>query len=87
MADLDSDKLAQELRDYVLNLAASQGREQLAIDLNTNLIEMGVFDSMTLLDFVVFIEKRCGTKIPGEDIEPENFGTLGSIVNYLSVSS
>jgi acyl carrier protein len=87
MAELDSDKLAQELRDYVVNLAGSQGREQLAIASDTDLIEMGVFDSMTLLDFVVFIEKRCGTKIPGEDIEPENFGTLGSIVQYLSASS
>jgi acyl carrier protein len=31
----------------------------------------------------VFIEKLFGIKIPGEDVHPENFGSLEAIMRYL----
>lgn len=46
-------------------------------------IDRGIFDSLSLLDFVVFIEKLCNIKIPGEDITPENFGSLEAVMGYL----
>jgi len=32
---------------------------------------------------VMFTEKLCGIKIPGEDVHPENFGSLEAIMLYL----
>ena len=46
-------------------------------------VQSQVFDSLSLLEFILHIEKTAGVKIPGEDIVPENFGSLATISEYL----
>ena len=72
------------LHKHLLTLAASRGKGVTAITRTDPLIERGVFDSLSLLDFVVYAEKLCGLRIPGEDVHPENFGSLDAIMRYLS---
>jgi acyl carrier protein len=71
------------LQRHLVTLAAARGKGTGEIARTDALIERGVFDSLSLLDFVVFTEKLCGIRIPGEDVHPENFGSLDAIMRYL----
>ena len=83
MNSIDLGSVEPALRTYLLDLARKRGADLPALDRHDPLIERGVFDSMSLLDFVVFTERLCGIKIPGEDVDPEHFGTLDAILTYL----
>ena len=45
-----------------------------------SLFELGLLDSLKLLDLVAFIEKTTGAHIPDDEIMPENFETLPDII-------
>jgi acyl carrier protein len=79
----DYDALETTLHDYLVKLAASRGKGIRDISRTDRLIEHGIFDSLSLLDFVMFTEKASGLKIPGEDVHPENFGSLEAVMLYL----
>jgi acyl carrier protein len=81
MTDLAA--LETTLRQYIEKLADSRGKALPTLGRTDSLIDRGIFNSMSLLDFVVFTEKLCGIKIPGEDVHPENFGSLQAIMLYL----
>lgn len=83
MPATDLASLESTLRQYIETLAASRGKALPALGRSESLIDRGIFNSMSLLDFVMFAEKLCGIKIPGEDVHPENFGSLEAIMLYL----
>ena len=83
MQTTDFAAIEDRLTEHLLTLAAARGKPVGQISRTDQLIERGVFDSLSLLDFVVFAEKLCGVKIPGEDVHPENFGSLDAIMRYL----
>lgn len=49
-----------------------------------SLMAAGVIDSAGALELVDFVETRYGIAIPLEDLTPEHFDTIGSIVSYVS---
>ena len=53
------------------------------IDENEHLIERGHIDSMGLMKLVAFIEEQTGISISDEDLIPENFETVASIVRMV----
>jgi acyl carrier protein len=53
-------------------------------DENTNLIESGVIDSITLLRLVTFIEERFQIKMEDEELVPEHFQSLKSMETFVS---
>jgi acyl carrier protein len=79
----DFTALETTLRGYIEKLAEARGKALPALGRTESLIDRGIFNSMSLLDFVVFTEKLCDIKIPGEDVHPENFGSLEAIMLYL----
>jgi acyl carrier protein len=83
MPGTDFASLETTLRQYIETLAHSRGKALPPLGRAESLIDRGIFNSMSLLDFVVFTEKLCGIKIPGEDVHPENFGSLEAIMIYL----
>jgi acyl carrier protein len=76
-------KVIKAIENYILGLPALQGKGTMTFQSTDSFIDQGIFDSLSLLDFVVFIEKLCKIKIPGEDIIPENFGSLEAVMRYL----
>jgi acyl carrier protein len=82
MQTTDFAAIESALQRHLVTLATSRGKAS-DISRTDALIERGVFDSLSLLDFVVFTEKLCGVRIPGEDVHPENFGSLDAIRRYL----
>ena len=53
------------------------------IDENEHLIERGFIDSMGLMKLVAFIEEQSGISISDDDLIPENFETVASIVRMV----
>ena len=75
------------LRDYILGLPAVQAQGIHTLDRRADFVEMGIFDSISLLEFVLHIEQRFSIKVPGEDVDPDNFGSLAAISAYLTARS
>ncbi len=72
-----------ELKTYLLTIAGTRGKGLADIPADEPLLESGILDSLSLLDFVVFLEKQYGLKVPGEEIVPENFGSLAAVSAYV----
>ena len=53
-------------------------------DENTNLIERGIIDSMSLVRLISFIEEQYSVHVQDEDIVPENFSTLTKIGTFIA---
>ncbi len=53
-------------------------------DENTNLIERGIIDSMSLVRLISFLEENYEIQVQDEDIVPENFSSLNKISSFIS---
>ncbi len=47
---------------------------------NNNLIELGVIDSLGIMKLLLFLEEKFSIRLSDEDLTPQNFETLPSIV-------
>jgi len=57
--------------------------ELLPIGLDTQLIESGILDSLSILRLVSFIEDKFSVKVSPEDVVGENFETVKSIIGFV----
>jgi acyl carrier protein len=53
-------------------------------DENTNLIQRGIVDSMSLVRLISFIEEQYDIRVQDEDIVPEHFSSLNTIANFIA---
>jgi acyl carrier protein len=49
-----------------------------------SLLESGVLDSVVMVDLISHLEKTYGIKIHEDDMTPENFDSVNSIVAYVT---
>lgn len=74
--------ILKNLEKFLLTeIAADLGKQSLGHD--EDLLEQGIIDSLGLLKLVVFIEKTHGIKVMDEEIVPENFQSLNSMVKFI----
>jgi acyl carrier protein len=74
--------ILKNLEKFLLaEIAADLGKQSL--DPDEDLLDQGIIDSLGLLKLVVFIEKTYGIKVMDEEVVPENFQTLNSMVNLI----
>ncbi len=53
------------------------------VTLKTDLITSGIIDSLSLIQLVTYLEKEAEIEIQDVDVNPENFQSVESILNYL----
>ena len=53
------------------------------ITADMNLITSGIIDSLSLIQLVTYLEKQTGMEIHDIDVNPDNFQSVTSIVQYL----
>jgi acyl carrier protein len=53
-------------------------------DENTNLLDRGIIDSMSLVRLISFIEENYEIQVQDEDIVPENFSSLHKIAGFIT---
>ncbi|HHE64639.1 MAG TPA: acyl carrier protein [Bacteroidetes bacterium] len=54
------------------------------LDYDDSLLELGIIDSVKMLDLIGFIEERFGVQVDDDDLYPENFDSINAIVNYIN---
>lgn len=54
------------------------------IDMDTNLFEEDVLDSMGLLVLITELEKKYDVNIPLDDLQLENFECVNSIIEFIN---
>jgi acyl carrier protein len=74
--------IAEDIQRFLLAEVAS-GAGADSIDPDTDLIEQRIVDSLTILKLVTFLEESCGIAVLDEDIVPENFRSVNSLVRFV----
>ena len=75
-------RILENLEKIMLtDIAAEQGRKSL--DPDEDLLERGIIDSLGIMKLITFIEETFGIKVNDEEIVPENFQNLNSMVRFI----
>ena len=75
-------RILEDLERFLLTeIAVDFGKESL--DPDEDLLEQGIIDSMGVMTLVTFMEETFGIEIAEEDIVPENFQNLNSMVKFI----
>jgi acyl carrier protein len=56
-----------------------------SLDPDEDLLEQGIIDSLGLMKLIAFMEETFGIKIIDEEIIPENFQSLASMVSLVEL--
>jgi acyl carrier protein len=76
---VDENIVARHIRSYLEKHFPKARR----ISDNNSLLETGVLDSLGVLDLVAFLEQEFNIRIADEDLIPENFRSVGTIVTFV----
>ena len=80
--DAVTDKLAQYVQDTYLIEFGSQD-----IDLSTDLFSAGVFDSMAMVNYTLFIEEEFGVRVEPDAILDGSLVSVRSTAAYIKARS
>ncbi len=73
--------LSEQIKSFILKkfpLARKRGLED-----SDPLLESGILDSLGILDVVGFVEQQFAISISDEELVPENFHTVESLVAFV----
>ncbi len=82
---LSSETAEARVREFVLKhfpLARKNGLRQ-----DERWLETGMIDSLGILDLVHFLEEEFGLAISDEELQPENFQSLKSVVEFVQTKN
>lgn len=68
------------LRDYLDVLARRMGVSSLDVDDDTNLLELGLIDSLGFIELILAVEERFGISLRLDERDPADFTTFGGFV-------
>jgi acyl carrier protein len=74
------------IKDFILSDLIYENDVQ-AIQLNGNLLDEGIIDSLAIMKLVLFIEQTFAIEIHDEEIIPENFQSLDCMVTFINQKS
>ncbi len=77
---LTESQITDSLTNY---LQQELNQTQVALTLNTALIEAGLIDSLSIFKLILFMEEQFAIKIQPEDITVENFETISALTALL----
>ena len=83
MATPSLTRIQDDVVAYLQRAAATRGRTAREIPPEASFFDLGLLDSLSLLDFVAFLEQACAIEIPGHDIVPDNFASVAAVTAYL----
>ena len=74
----------QEIYDFIRSLQPDKAFD---FDVDLDLLENGILDSVAVMELVVWSEDHFQIGIDPDDLVPENFQTLKSIAEFVGKSS
>jgi acyl carrier protein len=57
--------------------------ELLPLKNDSQLLESGILDSLSLLKLVLFVERQFGVSVGADELVPQNFKTIESISSFI----
>ena len=69
MKDISADTMSQELCSYIKSMIVDK---RVVVEPKTNFNQIGI-DSLSLIELVLFVERKFNIALPEEDLLPENF--------------
>ena len=73
---------SEEVRNYILSVhLPGENPDMLSND--DDLLDMGILDSMAIMQLVAHLEAQYGITIPTEEIDPANFESINSLVAFI----
>lgn len=72
----------EDIRPFLQEIIADMAFKK--VGFGDSLIESGLLDSITLVEVIVAIEEKIGSKIPQHLLQNENFETIDTIVDTIS---
>ncbi|CAL7959608.1 Acyl carrier protein [Gammaproteobacteria bacterium] len=79
---VDIQKIKSEIRSYILENFLFGYRENELLD-NTSFLEIGVLDSMGIMELVAYLQREYGISVSDEEIIPENLGSVDCVTKFL----
>lgn len=73
--------MREDIRAFLSNNSASGAAGEFADD--DSLLEAGIIDSVAMVDLIAHIESRYHIAVDEDDMTPENFQSVSSIVRYI----
>jgi len=74
--------IEEQIRLHILHTQLpGEDPEQLQID--DDLLDSGILDSMGIMQLVAHLEKEYGISIPTEEIEPEQFTSVATLASFV----
>ena len=74
-------EMHQEIINFLYDESLKEEFDQL--DYDDSLLELGIIDSVKMLDLINFIEEKFQIEVDDDDLYPENFDSINAIVNYI----
>ncbi len=78
--------MQNEVRDFVIDYFREKGLP----DTNTvtellsyNYLDKGIIDSFGIVEMIVSLEKEFGVTFPPEEMQKEEFGTVGGLIDIV----
>ena len=78
---MEKQNIEQQIRDFLYDESMKSVFENLSSQ--DSLLELGIIDSVKMLDLIAYIEQQFGIQVDDEDLIPENFDNLEAITNYI----
>lgn len=77
-----SNSIEEQIRDYIVaNLMF--GEITVEFDNDSSLLELGIVDSVGVMELVLFVEEQYGLAIEDDEIVPENFDSVSQLAAYI----
>ena len=73
---------SDDVRNYILSVhLPGENPDMLSND--DDLLDMGILDSMAIMQLVGHLEKQYGITIPTEEIDPDNFQSINALTAFI----
>jgi acyl carrier protein len=69
-----------KIKEYIVNATLAEDKN---ISDDTLLFETGLLDSMGLLFLIEFLKEEFGVQVNDEELLPENFESVNSIIKFI----
>jgi acyl carrier protein len=76
------EKVSSQLIEFIQNMFPGAGSCELSND--DKLLEMGIVDSLGVLEIVTFIQTTYAITVKDEEITGDNFDTISNITTYVT---
>jgi acyl carrier protein len=76
-------QIEQELREFVIDTFLF-GNDDAKLSNDDSFIEMGVIDSMGILNLVSFVETKYGVEVANADLVPEIWDSVSRIARFVT---